>query len=131
ALKWNTRRTNVVALVKRIRTLLAISLASASAIAWSQTQLATVFGTVTDPSGAVVPMARVTIVNQNTGLKRELITTMTGEYHVAGLPTGSYTLRTEKLGFQTQLREGVALTSASEVMINVSLRISDQPQQVQ
>src|SRR5262245_20263465 len=47
--------------------LLAISLASVSAIAWSQTQLATIFGAITDPSGAVIPVAAVTILNQNTG----------------------------------------------------------------
>jgi hypothetical protein len=40
--------------------------------AWSQTQLATVFGAVTDPSGAVVPGVSVTIVSQGTGLKRSV-----------------------------------------------------------
>ncbi|PWU10706.1 MAG: hypothetical protein C5B51_03870 [Terriglobia bacterium] len=101
-----------------------------SAIAWSQTQLATVFGTITDPSGAVVPQAVVTIVNQSTGLKREVLSDLTGHYRLAGLPVGTYVLRMEKTGFRTQVREGVALTSASDVMINVSLAIGDQPQQV-
>src|SRR5271165_2400235 len=40
--------------------------------AWSQTQLATVSGTITDPSGAVVPGVSVTIVSQGTGLKRSV-----------------------------------------------------------
>src|SRR5215467_7779516 len=82
--------------------LLAISLASFSVCAWSQTQLATVFGTITDPSGAVVPGAQVTIVNQSTGLTRETLTDMTGQYRLAGLPTGNYAVRIEKTGFQTQ-----------------------------
>lgn len=110
--------------------LLATCLALFSAVALSQTQLATVFGTINDPSGAVIPGAQVTIVNQSTGLKRGTLTDMTGQYHLAGLPTGNYALRTEKEGFQTQVREGIALTSASEVMINLPLVIGIQPEQV-
>jgi len=110
--------------------LLVLSLASFSVCAWSQSQLATVYGTINDPSGAVIPGAQVTIVNQSTGLKRGILTDITGQYQLAGLPTGKYALRTEKEGFQTQLREGIALTSGSEVMINLSLAISTQREQV-
>jgi len=46
---------------------------------------------------------------------------MTGQYRLAGLPTGDYALRIEKEGFQTQARQ---------VMINVSLTLSGQPEQV-
>jgi hypothetical protein len=105
-------------------------LALFSSIAWSQTQLAAVLGTITDPSGGVVPGAQVTIANQSTGLKRSTHTDMAGQYHLAGLPTGNYALRAEKEGFETQAREGIALTSASEVMINLSLVIGTQPEQV-
>jgi hypothetical protein len=69
--------------------LLASLLALFSTISWSQTQLATVFGIVTDPSGAVVPEASVTVVNQSTGLKRQVLTGVTGQYRLAGLPTGN------------------------------------------
>src|SRR3984957_205980 len=82
-----------------------------STCAWSQTQLSTVFGTINDLSGAVIPGAQVTIVNQSTGLKRAALTDMTGQYHLAGLQTGNYALRAEKEGFQTQAREGIALPS--------------------
>jgi hypothetical protein len=57
--------------------------------AWSQTQLATVSGTITDPSGAVVPAVGVTIVSQGTGLKRSGFSDTGGEYRFAGLPTGN------------------------------------------
>src|SRR5277367_868289 len=73
--------------------------------AWSQTQLATVSGTITDPSGAVVPGVSVTIVSQGTGLKRSALTDTAGEYRFAGLPIGNYSLRVEKAGFQSQVRE--------------------------
>jgi Carboxypeptidase regulatory-like domain/TonB dependent receptor len=110
--------------------LLVLSFALPPACAWPQSELATVFGTVTDPSGAVIPAAQVTIVNQNTGLKRGTVTDMTGQYHLAGLPTGNYVVRAAREGFQTQVREGVGLTSASAVMINFSLAVGSQPQQL-
>ena len=97
--------------------------------AWSQTQLATVSGAITDPSGAVVPGVSVTIVSQGTGLKRSALTDTAGEYRFAGLPTGNYSLRIEKTGFQSQVREGVQLNSAAEVTINSQLAIGDLSQQ--
>jgi hypothetical protein len=105
-------------------------LASFSLCAWSQTQLATIFGTITDPSGALIPRAQVTVVNQTTGLKRDTFTDTAGQYRFAGLPTGSYALRTEKEGFQNQAREGVSLTAGSVVMMNLALAIGVRPEQV-
>src|SRR5271165_2995342 len=74
--------------------------------AWSQTQLATVSGAITDPSGAVVPGVSVTVVSQGAGLKRSVLTGTSGEYRFAGIPSGNYSLRIEKPGFRSQIREG-------------------------
>ena len=89
-------------LQKAVR-LLTLSLALFSSCAWAQTQLSTVFGTVTDSSGAVIPAAQVTILNQSTGLKRSTPTDANGQYRPAGLPPGMYTLRAEKEKFQTEV----------------------------
>jgi len=89
--------------------------------AWAQTQLGTLFGTVTDASGAVVPGADVSVENVSTGLKRDGRTDKTGEYRLVGLPTGRYTLRVEKEGFQTEVREGIALSPSTAIGINLSL----------
>jgi hypothetical protein len=110
--------------------MLSVALAAFFSVgAWSQTQLATVSGTIADPTGAVVPGVSITIVSQGTGLKRSALTDTAGEYRFAGLPIGNYSLRIEKAGFQSQVREGVELTSASEVTINSQLAIGDLQQQ--
>jgi hypothetical protein len=109
---------------------LVLSLALLPACAWPQSELATVFGTVTDPSGAVVPAAQVTIVNQSTGLQRRALTDTTGQYHLAGLPAGNYSLRAEKEGFQTQVREGIRLTSAFGATVNFSLVVGNKTQEL-
>jgi hypothetical protein len=97
--------------------------------AWAQTQLATVSGTITDPSGAVVPGVSITISSQGTGLKRSALTDTAGGYRFAGLPNGTYSLHIEKPGFQSQMRGGVELTSAADVTINAQLAIGDVSQQ--
>ena len=110
--------------------LLALSLALCSAFAGAQTQLATVFGTITDPSGAVIVQAQVTVSGVNTGLKRVGLTDIRGEYHLAGLPSGMYTVRAEKEKFQTRVLEGIALSSGTAIAINLSLRVGIVPQDV-
>src|SRR5580658_3568766 len=104
-------------------TLSAVLVALFSAGAWPQTQLATVSGTVTDPSGAVVPGVSVTIVSQGTGLERSALTDTAGAYRFAGLPTGIYDVRLQRTGFQSQVRQGIEITSAAEVKIDSQLAI--------
>src|SRR5262249_15051464 len=103
--------------------LLALLLASFSASAWSQTQLGTVFGTITDPTGAVIAESRVAVSSVSTGLKRVALTDINGQYHVAGLPPGTYTVRAEKEKFQTQVLEGIALSSGASIAVNLSLKV--------
>src|SRR5262249_33155875 len=110
--------------------LFALSLLLCPASAWPQTQLASVLGIVTDPTGAVIMGAGITVSSRNTGLKRVGYTDIKGEYHVAGLPPGMYTVRAEKENFQTQVLEGIALSSGSAIAINLSLRIGAVPQDV-
>jgi Carboxypeptidase regulatory-like domain len=109
---------------------LVMSLALLPGCAWPQTEVATVFGTVTDPSGAVIPGAQVTIGNQSTGLKRDSFTDSTGQYHIAGLPMGKYSVRVQKEGFQTQVREEITLTSAYSLTMNFSLAVGIHPQEL-
>ncbi|MGA2256735.1 MAG: carboxypeptidase regulatory-like domain-containing protein, partial [Thermoguttaceae bacterium] len=108
---------------------LALPLALLPTFGRSQTQLANLSGTIMDPTGAVVPGVSVTIVNQGTGLKRHGLTDTGGEYRFVGLPTGTYSLRFEKAGFQSQTRDGIQLTSAAEVMIDSRLAIGNIQQQ--
>lgn len=61
-----------------------------SVIAFGQAETSSISGTVTDPNGAVVPGATVTIVSQKTGLKRTATTNQDGFYIVTNLPPGTY-----------------------------------------
>src|SRR5438270_2164297 len=60
-------------------------------------------GTVTDPNGAVVPNAAITITNQATGQTSKLTSSASGTYSSGALIPGTYTVRIEAKGFQTQV----------------------------
>jgi hypothetical protein len=78
---------------------------------------------VTDSTGAVIPGAQVTILNQSTGLKRSTPTDTNGQYRLAGLPPGMYTIRAEKEKFQTEVLEGIVLSSGAPVARDLSLKL--------
>lgn len=108
----------------------ALSFALVSTWSWSQTQLGTVFGTITDPTGAVIPGAHVKVSSVSTGSKRDAFTDTKGQYYVVGLPTGKYTVRIDKEGFQTEIRDGIAISPAAAIAINLTLHVGTVPQQV-
>src|SRR5580704_13164332 len=70
---------NLFAPFRCLAILAIVFLASFGGVLRAQTQLATVFGTVTDPSGAVIPGAQITIANQSTGWKRGTVTDSAAE----------------------------------------------------
>jgi hypothetical protein len=72
----------------------------AVSLAFGQSDLANVSGTITDPSGSAVPNAKVTLTNQNTGQARNATTNESGNYSLPAVPPGFYTLTVEVAGFK-------------------------------
>ncbi|MFP5204923.1 MAG: carboxypeptidase-like regulatory domain-containing protein, partial [Acidobacteriota bacterium] len=60
-----------------------------------------ILGTVTDPTGAVVPNAKITITNIDNGFVRTTVSNGTGNFSLPDLPVGHYQLRIEMQGFKT------------------------------
>jgi hypothetical protein len=88
-------------------------------LAFGQVNTATISGTVHDSSGAVLPGASVTIVNQETGISRTVITNETGRYSAPALGLGNnYQVTAELPGFQSQVRTGIALTVGREAVVD-------------
>src|ERR1017187_7000848 len=84
-------------------------------------QTATILGTVTDPSGSVVPGATITITNMGTDAKRVLRTNTAGTYTAPELPIGPYSVRAEATGFKTYERTGIKLDSNDTVRVDAAL----------
>jgi Carboxypeptidase regulatory-like domain/TonB dependent receptor/TonB-dependent Receptor Plug Domain len=91
---------------------LVVSLCLFSAIASAQSFRGSIRGTVTDPSGGVLPNAKVTAKNIATGLVRETVTSGDGAYVIAELPAGEYTVTAQAAQLQP---------AAQNVQVNVGL----------
>src|SRR5437762_6189434 len=75
--------------------------------AFAQSDRGTMTGTVLDPAAAVIPGAKVTAKNAETGARYETVSTSTGNYTLSQLPAGSYDLGIEVTGFNQFLQKGI------------------------
>ena len=75
----------------------------------------TVFGTVTDQTGAVVSKANVTITDESIGVTRTVQSGAAGEFVFPNLPRGTYTITVESAGFQKYAKTDVALSSGANL----------------
>ena len=87
--------------MKRLGTFFACILLSATAVS-AQTDNATLTGTVHDPSGAVIPSAKVQVKNVATGVVKEAATNSAGLYYVPNLIPGTYSIERLRGGFSAQ-----------------------------
>jgi carboxypeptidase family protein/TonB-dependent receptor-like protein len=115
----------------RLATLVALLVVLNSTIAFSQVVTGSILGRVTDSTGAVVPGATVQIQNGETGFSRTEQTDSEGRYLSRNLPLGSYSVTVQQSGFQTQVRRGISLTVASEVVVNVELAVGNVQEKVE
>lgn len=94
-----------------------------SGIALAQELAATLTGTVTDPSGAVVAGATVLVHSQDTGTDvRTATTTETGSFNITNIPAGHYTITVRQGGFQTYVANNVTLYTAEKHTLDVQLQ---------
>ena len=89
----------------------------------AQTDRGAVTGIVLDTSGSLIPKAKIILTNAATGFQSETVTTDTGNYTLAALPAGAYSMRVEAPGFsryeQTNIMVQVAVTTRVEVTLKV------------
>lgn len=88
-------------------------------------------GNVSDPSGAVVPNAKVTVTNEATGVSNTTNTTTAGSYTFPNLLVGSYTLRIEAKGFSPSIQKGVQVNSNQVSEANAKLVLGSEAQTVE
>jgi hypothetical protein len=83
----------------------------------------TLSGTITDPSGSVVPNAEVAIKNSATGISRNVTTNADGFYSAANLVPGNYEVSVSAAGFNTEIKKGIVINVGAQPVFNLVLQI--------
>ena len=89
----------------------------------AQQTLGGITGVVTDAQGGSLAGASVTVVGEQTGLKREQATGANGYYEFVNLPIGHYTLTFTHDGFQAQSFPGIAVQADRTATVNATLAV--------
>jgi hypothetical protein len=89
----------------------------------AQESRGTISGAVTDPSGAAIPSAKITVSEIRTGINTPTVTDSVGHYTIPFLPPGDYEIRVEGQGYRPFVRSGVHLASGDHPVIDAQLQI--------
>jgi hypothetical protein len=106
--------------ISRVSTLSLLVLFTIPLIAQST---ATLRGTVTDQTGAVLPNAKITARNQATGIERSTASDATGNYQIAALPVGTYDVQVSAANMAAQTTRNVVLPVSQTVALDFKIGV--------
>ncbi|HJZ65989.1 MAG TPA: TonB-dependent receptor, partial [Candidatus Acidoferrum sp.] len=109
--------------LKNLKYLLLVILAIAALPACTFGQSATIVGTVTDPSGAVIPSVTITVTNTATAVTQTFPTNDAGQYVVPDIAIGRYDVKASAAGFKLAERKGVVLNVNDRVRVDFQMTV--------
>src|SRR5215470_14789570 len=98
--------------------------------AFGQSDRGTMTGTVSDPTGGVIPGVSIVATNVETSARYETISTETGNYTLAQMPAGIYQLSAELPGFKRYVRQGITVLVAQTLRLDIGLEIGSNAESV-
>jgi Carboxypeptidase regulatory-like domain len=90
------------------------------------TTTGTVIGIVTDPTGAVIPAATVTLTDASSGTPRTVTTNSDGQYVFVNVPPGTYNISSTKAGFSRDQVQGVAVSVGTQTTANFKMVVGSE-----
>ena len=97
----------------------------------AQSGRGTISGTVRDTSGAVVPLVKITVINNATGQRIDLTSNGTGDFTAAEVPVGTYNVEAEKEGFHQAVIKNLNVDAGDTARADVSLEVGQSRQVVE
>src|SRR5262245_28875739 len=116
--------------MRQRRTILVMQAFVVCGLAFGQVIVSSIVGRVTDPSGASVPDAQITVTNARTGVSIKATTSGEGTYSVPGLLAGVYDITIEKAGLQAHQTKAITLLSSQTLRIDAQLDVGSVRQTV-
>src|SRR6267143_7123018 len=109
---------------------IALSAACLATPGLAQTTFGTILGTVTDPSGAVMPDVVVTVTNKGENISREVHSDAQGNYQAENLKAGLYTITVRATGFREVTTKDIVVAARQIVRADVKLVMGTAAEQV-
>jgi hypothetical protein len=106
-------------------------LVSFSTLTWAQGYTGSITGTVTDPSGAVIPNAQATLTDEEKGYTFTAQTDSAGRYLFRNLAPSTYRISVETQGFQTQEKTGIKLNVDQNLAVDFGLQVGAASQRIE
>lgn len=110
--------------------LIGLALGLSASLAWAQLYSGSVVGVVTDPSNAVIPGTKVSLVDEEKGFTFNAETDASGRYLFRGVPPGLYKVSATAQGFQTQTRTGIKIDVNQNASVDFALQLTTGAQAV-
>jgi hypothetical protein len=89
---------------------------------YAQVDTGAIVGTITDPTGAVVPHVKVTLTNQETAFTVSAVGDTNGAYTFTPVRIGRYTVTAEYQGFETSVHQGIVVSVQQQVEVHFTLQ---------
>jgi hypothetical protein len=107
-----------------------VALISVASPSFGQGTTAALAGTVTDPAGATLAGAKITVLNVATNLARTATTQTSGNFVLTELPPGRYSLTVDDQGFKPYQQNDIVLEISQRAEINIRLEVGSEQQKV-
>src|SRR4051794_18263704 len=105
--------------------ILFLSILSLSVPAGAQTFQGGIRGKVADASGAVIGVAKITLVDEGTGIARATVSNDEGQYSFTALNPATYSITAEKPGFKTLVKKGIVVSTQEFLGVDLQLMIGE------
>jgi hypothetical protein len=131
--KTNARTQATVRLFKQL-SIIAVCIVALFLAAKSHAQIsgtASLQGTITDATGAVIPNATIALTETSTQVKHAAVSDGSGLYSFPNVPIGTYGLEVQEPGFETYTRSNIVLEVGSSISVNVKMAVGNSDQKVE
>lgn len=102
-----------------------------SMVASAQFDTGTIIGSVTDPTGAVIPAATITLTNVGTSIRKTMQTDNAGNFVASAMPSGNYVVSAAASNFAETKSQTITLNVGATVHVNLSLSVAGSQQLVE
>jgi hypothetical protein len=102
---------------------LPIALVVLASILYPQSERGNINGIITDPAGAAIASARISVIHRDTSVATNIVSNESGEFNAANLLPGTYRVEISAPGFKRQVQDSIVVATSSSVRLDAQLQL--------